>query len=292
MASLTINKNPKKGKLTNSGTTELSKQRLISQIVTKSPFKELFPINEATLLSIQESIQERGYDQSQPIHVWKEENILLDGHTRLQASLNNKLKQIPVFEHSFSSEEEALEYAISLQTNRRNLSDAEMLSCFSQLDQLKKAGRKSASNKAQSPSGKSAIRTAEILGTSRAKVEKMRSIQNHASPKTIEAVTSGKKTINLAYTETMGDKKKKIQNEPSLSPLSPQPSETQKPTASNIDANNCRISMEGSRLCVFDAKEGKKAIPIVTIHKENHPIIKENSDLILESILKVVSPLF
>lgn len=37
-----------------------------------SRFKDLFPVNEEMVSRIIESIQKKGYDKSQPIHVWKE----------------------------------------------------------------------------------------------------------------------------------------------------------------------------------------------------------------------------
>jgi ParB family chromosome partitioning protein len=261
MAKLSLNKSPQKGMLTNSGTVELSKQRLISSIQTRSPFKELFPINPSTLRAIEESIRGNGYDKSQPLHIWKEKGVLLDGHTRLLASLNNSLKEIPVYEHSFSTEEDALEYAIGLQKNRRNLTDAEMLSCLSQLDQLKKSGRKSASNRAETK-GKSAEKTAEILGTSRSKVEKMRSISKHASEEVIDSVKNGKQTINSAY-EKLASEKRKDKN----------------PTHDNkilFIKDNC-IYLESDR-----SKDDIE--PVVIVNPKLHKSIHKNID----SILKIV----
>ena len=75
---------------------------------------------------ISESIQKKGYDKSQPLHVWKEGMLLVDGHHRRLAAIKAGLREVPVFYHHFNSMEEALEYAILLQTDRRNLSDAEI----------------------------------------------------------------------------------------------------------------------------------------------------------------------
>ena len=42
------------------------------QIQLDTHFKDLFPVNEEMVSRISESIQKKGYDKSQPLHVWKE----------------------------------------------------------------------------------------------------------------------------------------------------------------------------------------------------------------------------
>ena len=78
-----------------------------------------------------------------------------------------------------------------LQKNRRNLTDGEMLSCLSELDKLRQAGRPSkelAQHCANLDKGKSAQETAKALGVSVRKVEQGRTIQDHADEETIRAV--------------------------------------------------------------------------------------------------------
>ncbi|MBR6240324.1 MAG: hypothetical protein IKQ82_02590, partial [Lentisphaeria bacterium] len=94
---------------------------------------------------------------------------------------------------------DALEYAIGSQRNRRNLTEAEMMKCISALDQRKKKGPQ----KDRAALGKSADRTAMILGTSRSRVEKIRSILAHAPEEIKDAIKSGNLTINKAYVITM-----------------------------------------------------------------------------------------
>ena len=125
----------------NSGCTTVARQMRVDEIQLSNEFSSLFPVNPAVLAQIVESIKKHGFDNSQPLHVWKEKGLLLDGHTRRLAVLECGLTTVPVFEHSFATEEEAMEYALGLQTARRNLTDAELLNALSKLDQLKNRGR-------------------------------------------------------------------------------------------------------------------------------------------------------
>ena len=170
---------------------------------TAEPFKNLFPIREDTLDKIAESMKRYGFDRAHPIAVWSGHNLtVVDGHTRLLAATNLGIEVIPVVLREFADENAALEYAIGSQRNRRNLTDAELMKCISALDQRKKKGPKK-----DRPLGKSADRTAMLLGTSRVKVERIRSILDHAPEEIKEAIRSGNLTINKAYVITMGKRK-------------------------------------------------------------------------------------
>lgn len=192
----------------------------IAAIITRSPFNELFTVNPAVLENIKLAMAEWGYDPSQPIIVWEGENVVVDGHTRLQAAREMGLEDIPVCYKRFADEDEALAYAIHNQQNRRNLTDAELLRCVEVLDKRKQRGAKDgfrgnqykavdvvipsdegntkpvSSNKHET---ESAQKTASTVGTSRAKVEKTRVVLEHAEEPVKEAVREGSMTINKAY---------------------------------------------------------------------------------------------
>ena len=175
----------------------------IDSIRTAAPFKTLFPIREDVLNRITTDMKQHGFDSGHPIVVWVGKKLtVVDGHTRLLAATNLGIEVIPVVLREFADENAALEYAIGSQRNRRNLTDAELMKCISALDQRKKKGPKK-----DRPLGKSADRTAMLLGTSRVKVEKIRSIINHAPEEIKEAIRSGNLTINKAYVITMGKRK-------------------------------------------------------------------------------------
>lgn len=183
----------------NSGCTTVARQMRVDEIQLSNEFSSLFPVNPAVLAQIVESIKKHGFDNSQPLHVWKEKGLLLDGHTRRLAVLECGLTTVPVFEHSFATEEEAMEYALGLQTARRNLTDAELLNALSKLDQLKNRGRPDGKKTDEQPKGKSAAHLAKVLGTSTGKIEKARAVSKKATAKVKEAVKAGKMSVNAAY---------------------------------------------------------------------------------------------
>ena len=174
---------------------------LTAALRTAEPFKSLFPIRETDLEKITANMKQNGFDHAHPIIIWAGHKFtVVDGHTRLAAARRLGIGVIPVVVREFANENEALEYAIDSQRNRRNLTDAEMMKCISALDKRKKTGRPKNRNVAL---GRSASATAQLLGTSRGKVEKLRAIADHA-PATIKlAVLSGELTANRAYIITM-----------------------------------------------------------------------------------------
>lgn len=174
------------------------------QMRTASPFKDLFPIREAVLKEIVEDMKENGFDYAHPIIVWAGHKVtVVDGHTRLAAALKLGLSKVPITLKEFPDEDAALRYAIKSQTNRRNLTDSELLACLNELDKRKTIGRPKKIPSREGISGESAKNTADLLGISRAKVERLRTINDHASDDIKKAVLSGKLSANKAYKATM-----------------------------------------------------------------------------------------
>ncbi len=174
-------------------------------IHTAAPFQNLFPIKESVLNEIAEDMRKNGFDYAHPIIIWAGHKVtVVDGHTRLAAARQIHLNNVPITLKDFADEDEALQYAIRAQSHRRNLTDAELLSCLQELDKKKALGRpgKVASTEATSK-GKSAKRTADLLGVSRATVERLRTVNEHAPSKIKDAVYSGQMSARKAYEETM-----------------------------------------------------------------------------------------
>jgi ParB family chromosome partitioning protein len=171
------------------------------RIRTADPFRSLFPVREDVLNRIIADMKQNGFDGAHPIIVWGgHKQTVIDGHIRLIAAAKLGFRKIPVVLRNFSNEAEALEYAIDAQRNRRNLTDAEMMKCISALDKRNKTGRPKNKNVIL---GRSASATAQLLGTSRGKIEKLRAINEYAIKDIKDAVRSGNLTINKAYVITM-----------------------------------------------------------------------------------------
>ena len=176
----------------------------VDHLRTAEPFSILFPIRPHTLQAVAASMRANGYDDAEPIVTWN--GLVIDGHTRLAAAMEANLYRVAVVEHNFYTEDEALEYAIRRQRDRRNLTDADLFRCLEVLDQRKDKSNNlkrgpEASSEASGDSGKSAEKTAELLGTSRAKVERARQVLDKADDETKAKVLAGEKSINAAVTE-------------------------------------------------------------------------------------------
>jgi len=97
-------------------------------------FEEIkfFPINPETLVRVKRHMSIRGYDPSQPIVVWN--GKIVDGRTRRAAALELGIEEIPGFEIPFADDDEAVEYAIHNQVDRRNLRQSEIFNLVVEVD--------------------------------------------------------------------------------------------------------------------------------------------------------------
>lgn len=172
----------------------------IDDIKTASPFRDLFPIQEELLDRLTWDMRKHGYDPSKPIVLWGPKSIVIDGHTRLRAARKAGLYQIPVVLKEFAGMEEALQYAIGCQRNRRNLRDADILRYVSELEALTKPRCK---GEMVHTLGQSTRATAALLGVSKWKVEKTKSVLHRAPEEIIAAVKAGEISINRAYERTI-----------------------------------------------------------------------------------------
>ena len=173
-----------------------------NDLVVRAPFKDLFPIRPSVQESVETSMRRDGFDHSKPIVVWRSENVVVDGHTRRLAAQSAGIDVLISF-HDFRDEDEALAYAIASQRDRRNLTDADISRLVEIMDQKRKAGRPGKFATRVANSERSADKTAELIGTSRGKVEKVRTLIEYATPDVHQAVKSGRISINKAYKRTV-----------------------------------------------------------------------------------------
>jgi len=193
----------------------------INQINTASPFRDLFPIEDNIVKELYWDMQKSGFDESKPIVLWKGKSVVIDGHTRLRAARKAGIYQVPVALKEFDDDDDALEYAIKCQRNRRNLRDKEIIKCIAELDKKRDRGGDHGNQytggkvaKAQGCAfAKSSGNTAKTLGISTRKVEQVRTVLDKAPEEIKEAVKSGKMTINSAYKKTVHPEEKKTEQE-------------------------------------------------------------------------------
>ena len=193
---------------------EASQPRELSttRIKHRAPFTDLFPVDEEKVEVIAAHMKVNGYDKSQPVTLWdassgrrgRHELVLIDGHTRLQAAGLSRISTVFAVVVKFPDEEDALEYAIHNQRDRRNLTDGALLKCIAAMDKRKQQGARNDLASSDAKLGKSSEQTARIVGTSSRKVEKARTVLSKADEKTKQAVLDGTKSINAAYSEVKG----------------------------------------------------------------------------------------
>lgn len=193
----------------------------IDEIQTREPFTSIFPQNAGVLLALKESMEEEkkndtDYFEAHPLvlGMWigSQGAVLIDGHTRLRAAKDLGIKEVPVYIKDFDNEDQAIEHAIYLQRNRRNLTPGEIVRLVQLLDQRRGRGgdHKSSEFKEESKgSGEpfdreksSAEQTADKVGTSRETVKRVRYVLNNGSKKTLKELEEDKISVNAAYERT------------------------------------------------------------------------------------------
>ena len=200
MAKLSALTNTNKSQLNNAGSTTLSKRRPIETIKPHPEFESLFGINETTYQEIKDSMKKNGYDESQPVIIWKEQDCLIDGYTRKKVAIDLGYYDIPIHERSFVDIDEAMEYALIKQIGRRNLSEGELAKAILKLDKLKKRGVKSEDDPDQEK-GKSADILGKKLNISGRKIEKLRSIDKN-TPDITQKIINDELSIEAGYQQS------------------------------------------------------------------------------------------
>lgn len=177
------------------------------------PFSTVFTIKPEVSSRVTDSMKKHGFIRTRPIEVWRERNVVLDGHTRRQVAIGLGIQDVPVVFVSFESEYDALEYAYECQLARRQLTGPEVLLAVEAFDKIRPRGgdhkseKSKASREAFDPDGKSAVETAKILGVGRATVERARVVLKDEEAK--QSVLQGKASINMAARNVKSKKPKK-----------------------------------------------------------------------------------
>jgi ParB family chromosome partitioning protein len=178
-----------------------SKMFKIDELIIDPEFSGLFPINESVKNEIVRKMKESGYDENEPVCVWKGKNIIVDGHTRHASSKEAGLKEIPGTEKEFKDRDEVLLYMFERQAVRRNLSGAEILLAV-------KIMIKDGKNK--NGKGRAAEQVAKRLGFGLSTVYHAKALNKAAEtadegdevPAAIlNDVKTGKKSVNKGYSD-------------------------------------------------------------------------------------------
>ncbi len=177
-------------------------------ITTVPLFKNLFPADEKIKDSIKESMMKDGFDKSKPIDIWN--GVCIDGHTRLAAAKEVGIK-VEVFKHNFANDDEALEYAIHNQRDRRNLTSADIVRCVGMLDKRATKSEAGAMKGKLTSHDVSSKKTADVIGTSQATVERTRTIIDYGSEEDVKKINGGD-SINKVYKEVQEKRKQEYKS--------------------------------------------------------------------------------
>ena len=187
----------------NAGQNYYAKTMRVEDVLIDPLIAKVFTLKTEMIEEVRRSMNEKGYDKSQPITVWKGTNIVVDGHTRLAAAKVAGLDEIPVAEMEFADADEAILYTFERQVLRRNLTQAEILSAVQMMPE----------HKAKNGTGRTAQQLADKLGVSAAHLYQARKVLKEAAPEDIEAVKAEEKTVSEVY-NTLRKPKPKPASEP------------------------------------------------------------------------------
>ena len=190
-----------------------------SKVKTAEPFKSLFSICDDVYDEVKEKMKVKGFKSSEPILLWKEEQVVIDGHTRLAVAKELSIKDVPTIEESFSSEDDALEEAWAVNKFRRHISMADKFHFFRLVDKREQLGgdhksgdfKKSRLLNNNLDKDKSHLRTAKILSIGADYVSKMRLIVDYCDNETIEEVENDEMSITEAH-KVAKERRKEIED--------------------------------------------------------------------------------
>lgn len=156
----------------------------------------------------------RAHGCREPLVIWKEKGILLDGHNRAAICDEEGIKYRTV-EYSFHDRDAARNWIIDNALARRNLNDEQRryLRGKRVLAEAKPVGRPPKSSHTETVSGDTAERIAEREGVSRATIERDASyaravdkIADSAGPKARTAILSGAIPLTRAQVERVAER--------------------------------------------------------------------------------------
>ena len=92
----------------------------MSELIIDPEFRDLIPpLTEEEYKGLEESLIQNGFDETQPIILWKNHNIVVDGHNRYEISKKHNIEPVTL-EREFESRYDVIKWMLDLQLNRRS----------------------------------------------------------------------------------------------------------------------------------------------------------------------------
>lgn len=187
----------------------------IEDITIDKEFSEILTINNDEKERLKTEIDRDGYRD--PVVVWANHNILLDGHTRLEIyekhhANDDKIDPPTILEKHFDDRESAKAWVIINQLARRNLTPFQKTELALQLEPSIKQKAKQQQgarsdisvNMPKSEPIDTRHEIAKAAGVSPKQVDKVKAIKKKGSPELQQEVRSGEKSIRKAHEEIKG----------------------------------------------------------------------------------------
>jgi ParB-like chromosome segregation protein Spo0J len=199
----------------------------IKDLIIREPFNGLFPVVTSIKDEIIKDIKAHGFSAAHPLIVWQEPGqkapTLIDGHMRVSASSVAGLTEVPIYERKFSDERDALTWMFSEQVERRrNLTTQQarafLFKAIKALDSFNGHGgnrggfhgnqhtKGDVVKGSRDPLTTSKRRTAKLVGTSSATVQRVRAVLKHGDEETQNAVESGAMSVKEGARHAMANK--------------------------------------------------------------------------------------
>lgn len=166
------------------------------------------PQSDEELKGLEQSLISDGFHEWEPLIVWKEEQILVDGHHRYKLCQKHNIP-FKTFERSFEDRDTAILASLQIQLTRRNVSPyIRAALALKYKDRIairaKENQLRTAENRVCQKSDEQTIDTkkelAKIAGVSHDTIAKVTKIETTASSELKDAVKSGGISINEAAT--------------------------------------------------------------------------------------------
>ena len=169
---------------------KISKINIIPELST------LFPIDENVKKQIKEDMVKNVFSISYPVHIfwWDNKWVLDDGHTRIQSCKELNIKSVYAEIHHFDSLEQAIEFSISQQINRRNITDAVLLGEYEKFR-----------------NNYNIQQLSQKLGKSKRTLFKIQEVFAKASKKQLNDIKENKTSFNAVYNSIKKDEEKVVE---------------------------------------------------------------------------------
>ena len=251
--------------------------RAIASLNFHDGFKTLFNPEDAGDKVLYERL-ESGYDKNDPVSIWKEEDVVIDGHRRIAISKMLGREAIQVAYYSFACKEDARWWAIGKQIGRRNLTPKERAEFYAEHSKRVPKGqhenrgnRHKRGDASRSPANaglleekpgysKEVLELAEKVKEDPSVVYKELAIQRHADPAIKGAYLAGAVKLDPAYRAALDDRNAKAG----------------KPIPKFTDKNRSKSGTTSAPIVTKSTTappEIKRAVASVPLPKEGQPLM-------------------